>query len=69
MNIHVKDFGAIADGKTLNTAAIQSAIDACSASGGGSVIVSGELIHKIGTAEQPDNDTSEPGIVIKINCN
>lgn len=31
------DFGAVADGKTLNTQAIQSAIDACSAKGGGLV--------------------------------
>ncbi len=35
----IVDFGAIADGKTLNTAAIQSAIDGCFAKGGGKVIV------------------------------
>ncbi len=34
----VQDFGAVADGATLNTAAIQKAIDTCSASGGGSVL-------------------------------
>jgi polygalacturonase len=33
------DFGAIPDGKTLNTTAIQSAIDDCFAKGGGKVIV------------------------------
>ncbi|MFV8325336.1 glycoside hydrolase family 28 protein [Flavobacterium sp. ZS1P14] len=33
----VNEFGAIPDGKTLNTGAIQSAIDACSKDGGGIV--------------------------------
>ena len=35
----ITDFGAIADGKTLNTKAIQAAIDTCSARGCGKVIV------------------------------
>ena len=35
----VSDFGAVADGKTVNTKAIQSAIDKCAASGGGVVVV------------------------------
>jgi polygalacturonase len=35
----VTDFGAVPDGKTLNTAAIQKAIDACSAAGGGTVVI------------------------------
>jgi len=33
----VNDFGAVADGRTMNTKAIQSAIDACRADGGGVV--------------------------------
>ena len=33
----VNEYGAISDGKTLNTAAIQSAIDACAVEGGGIV--------------------------------
>lgn len=35
----VTDFGAAADGKTMDTAAIQKAIDACYDSGGGEVVV------------------------------
>jgi len=35
----ISDFGAIGDGKTVNTKAIQSAIDKCAASGGGVVVV------------------------------
>ncbi len=35
----VTDFGAVADAKTLNTAAIQKAIDAAAAAGGGTVVI------------------------------
>lgn len=35
----VTDFGAIADGKTMNTAAFAKAIDACNKAGGGRVVV------------------------------
>ena len=35
----VLDFGARADGKTLDRAAFQAAVDACSAAGGGTVLV------------------------------
>lgn len=30
------------------------------------IIISGELIHKMGTIAQPADDTSEPGAVIKL---
>jgi exo-poly-alpha-galacturonosidase len=35
----ISDFGAVADGKTVNTKPIQAAIDKCAASGGGMVVV------------------------------
>jgi polygalacturonase len=35
----ITDFGAVAGGKTMNTAAIQKTIDACSHAGGGHVVV------------------------------
>ncbi len=36
---NVKDFGAVADGTTLNTKAIQSAVDASAKAGGGKVVL------------------------------
>ena len=35
---NIINFGAIADGKTLNTVAVQNAIDECSKNGGGTVV-------------------------------
>jgi len=37
-NFKISDFGAVADGKTLNTCNIQKAIDSCHEAGGGRVI-------------------------------
>lgn len=39
VSLKITDFGAVADAATINTAAIQKALNACSASGGGEVIV------------------------------
>ncbi|MNF12421.1 Exo-poly-alpha-D-galacturonosidase precursor [compost metagenome] len=36
---NVNDFGAVADGKTMNTAAFEKAIKACAANGGGRVVI------------------------------
>ncbi len=41
MNVCISDMGAVADRTTLNTEIIQKAIDECSQSGGGKVIISG----------------------------
>lgn len=39
--IHVKDYGAVADGKAYDTAAIIAAINDCATAGGGKVVLSG----------------------------
>ncbi len=39
MICRISDFGAVGDGTTVNTGAIQSAIDACTQAGGGRVII------------------------------
>ena len=54
---HVADFGAINDGKTKNTWAIQQAIDECTASGGGVVRITGGGIFITGTLYLKDNVT------------
>ena len=42
---NVVDFGAVADGVTLNTEAVQRAIDTCAEQGGGTVLFSqGEFV-------------------------
>jgi len=52
----ITDFGAVAGGETLNTAAIQTAIDAAAAQGGGTVVIpagvfrSGSIFLKQGVA-------------------
>jgi polygalacturonase len=38
-NYDIKDFGAVSDGKAINTTAIQQAIDKCNSEGGGTVYV------------------------------
>jgi polygalacturonase len=53
---NIRDFGAKGDGQTLDSAALQSAIDACSREGGGTVLVpAGTFV--IGTTELKSNVT------------
>lgn len=53
---NIREFGAKGDGKTLDTAALQAAIDACTAAGGGTVLVpAGTFV--IGTVELKSNVT------------
>ena len=39
VTISIADQGAVGDGKTLNTATIQAAVDDCAGKGGGTVLV------------------------------
>ncbi len=53
-NVNVSDFGAVGDGKTNDTKALQKAINACAESGGGRVTV-GPGTYLTGTIQLKDN--------------
>jgi len=53
---NIRDFGAKGDGTTLDTAALQAAIDACHAAHGGTVLVPAG-VFVIGTTELKSNVT------------
>ena len=62
---NIRDFGASGDGKTLDTAAVQAAIDACHKKGGGTVLVpAGAFV--IGTIEMESNVTLHVGAEGKL---
>src|SRR5581483_6618891 len=53
---NVRDFGAKGDGQTLDTAAVQAAVDACTRDRGGTVLIpAGDFV--IGTLELKSNVT------------
>jgi len=53
---NIRDYGAVGDGKTLNTAAAQAAVDACFRDGGGTVLVPAG-VFVIGMVELKSNVT------------
>ncbi len=53
---NIRDFGAKGDGKSVDTAALQGAIDACTRDGGGTVLVPAGTFQ-IGTTELKSNVT------------
>jgi polygalacturonase len=53
---NIRDFGAVGDGKALDTAAVQAAIDACNRDQGGIVLVPAG-VFVIGTIEMKSNVT------------
>ena len=55
-DLNVRDFSAAGDGKTLDTAAFQGAMDACCQAGGGTVRVP-PGVYVVGTIELRDNVT------------
>ena len=60
MVYNIRENGALGDGKTINTTAIQSAIDQCHLAGGGTVLIEGG-IYVSGTLFLRSNVTLEIG--------
>ncbi|MGC9346786.1 MAG: glycoside hydrolase family 28 protein [Anaerolineae bacterium] len=56
VTLDVREYGAVGDGATLDTRALQAAIDACTAQGGGTVLVP-KGIYLTGTLVMRDNVT------------
>lgn len=67
---NIKDYGAMADGKTINTNAIQKTVDDCARKGGGTVCVpSGEFITGTFSLKNNVNLHLESGALLKGSAN
>lgn len=68
---HIESYGAIGDGLTLDTKAVQAAIDQCTADGGGRVVIPSGKIYLIGTIYLKDHVTLylENGALLKASTN
>ncbi len=66
----VKQYGAVGDNETLNTVAIQNAIDSCNEDGGGKVYIRGGVFRS-GTLHLKDNVTLEieAGAILRASDN
>ena len=64
----IREYGAVGDGKTLDTDAIQKAVDECSAAGGGRVVLgagiylSGTVLLKSGVELHLEKDADTPAV-------
>ena len=64
----IREYGAVDDGRTVNTAVIQNTIDRCHQAGGGTVLIEGG-VYLCGTIFLRSNVTLEiaQGTVLKAN--
>lgn len=71
MEYNVLEYGALGDGVTIDTAAIQKAVDTCFAAGGGKVVLPGGKIYKSGSVVLKSNVEFcvESGAILKASDN
>lgn len=66
MTYNILDFGAVSDGNTVNTSAIQKAVDLCAEAGGGKVVVpAGTFISGTIWLKSNIEFCLEPGAILK----
>ncbi len=71
MTYNVLDYGAVGDGSSMDTKAVQAAIDECSGNGGGVVLLPGGHVYRTGAIVLKSNVEFhlETGAVIKASDN